>query len=76
MNLSSTAPWLRYYGKTPASLEYPHKTMYQMVASAAKRYPDKAAYVFMGKKTSYQEFMNRIDAAARGLYAMGIRKGD
>ena len=76
MNLSSTAPWLRYYGKTPASLEYPHKTMYQMVASAAKRYPDKAAYVFMGKKTSYSEFMKRIDAAARGLYAMGIRKGD
>ena len=30
----------------------------------------------MGKKTGYPEFMQRIDAAAKGLYHMGIRKGD
>lgn len=76
MALSASAPWLNYYGNTPASLEYPHKTMYQMVAAAAKRHPQNTAYIFMGKKTSYAEFMKRIDAAAKGLYNMGIRKGD
>lgn len=76
MGLSSSSPWLKYYGNTPASLEYPHKTMYQMVAEAARRKPNHTAYVFMGKKTAYREFMQRIDAAARGLYHMGIRKGD
>ena len=76
MGLSSSSPWLKYYGNTPASLEYPHKTMYQMVAEAARRKPNHTAYVFMGKKTTYREFMQRIDAAARGLYKMGIRKGD
>jgi len=76
MGLSSSSPWLKYYGNTPASLEYPHKTMYQMVAEAARRKPNHTAYVFMGKKTTYREFMQRIDAAARGLYHMGIRKGD
>ena len=50
--------------------------MYQLVAQAAKRKPNNTAYVFMGKKTSYQEFMQRIEAAAKGLYKMGIRKGD
>ena len=76
MGLSSSSPWLKYYGNTPASLDYPHATMYQMVAQAAKRKPENIAYVFMGKKTSYQEFMQRIEAAAKGLYKMGIRKGD
>ena len=76
MGLSSSSPWLKYYGNTPASLDYPHLTMYQLVAQAAKRKPNNTAYVFMGKKTSYQEFMQRIEAAAKGLYKMGIRKGD
>ena len=76
MGLSASAPWLKYYGNTPASLEYPHKTMYEMVAASAKKYPDHTAYIFMGKKTSYTEFMKRIHAAAKGLYKMGIRKGD
>ena len=76
MGLSASSPWLNYYGNTPASLDYPHLTMYQMVAQAAKRKPNNTAYVFMGKKTTYQEFMQRIEAAAKGLYKMGIRKGD
>ena len=74
MGLSASAPWLRYYGNTPVSLDYPHKTMYQLVADAAKKYPKTPAYVFYGKETSYASFMRRIDAAAKGLIHMGIRK--
>ena len=76
MAISSTAPWLSYYGNTPASLDYPHKTMYQLLSQTAKQYPDATAYIFMGKKTSYAAFMKRIEAAAKGLVNMGIRKGD
>ena len=76
MALSSSAPWIAYYGNTPATLDYPHKTMYQLLADAADKYPNNTAYVFMGKKTSYPTFMKRIEAAAKGLYHMGIRKGD
>ena len=76
MALSSSAPWTAYYGSTPASLDYPHKTMYQLLADGAAKYPNNTAYVFMGKQTSYDAFMKRIDAAAKGLYHMGIRKGD
>ena len=76
MGLSSSAPWVKYYGNTPASLDYPQKTMFQMVCDAARRHPDHTAYVFMGKKTSYREFMGRIEDAAKGLYNLGIRKGD
>ena len=76
MALSSSAPWTAYYGSTPVSLDYPHKTMFQMLSAAAAQYSNNTAYVFMGKETSYAAFMKRIDAAAKGLYHMGIRKGD
>ena len=76
MGLSASAPWLAYYGTTPASLDYPHKTMYQLLAAAAKQYPASPAYIFQGKQTTYEAFMKRIEAAAKGLYHMGIRKGD
>jgi len=76
MALSATAPWTAYYGNTPTTLDYPHKTMYQLLAQTAGQYPNNTAYVFMGKSTSYTSFLQRIDAAAKGLYHMGIRKGD
>ena len=76
MGLSSTAPWTAFYGNTPASLEYPDKTMYQMLCDTARKYSDNTAYVFMGKKTSYGEFLKRIDDTAKGLVAMGIGRGD
>ena len=76
MGLSSSAPWTSYYGNTPASIDYPRCTMYQLLAQAAKKYPANIAYSFMGKTTDYSAFMKRIEAAAKGLYHMGIRKGD
>ncbi len=76
MGLSASAPWTKYYGTTPASLNYPQLTMYQMLRQTAKQYPNSAAYVFQGKKTAYKTFLDRIEAAAKGLYQMGIRKGD
>ncbi len=76
MGISASAPWTKYYGTTPKSLNYPHKTMYQLLAATAAQYPDNDAYTFMGKKTTYAQFMKRIDAAAKGLTAMGIGKGD
>ena len=76
MGLSASAPWLAYYGKTPASLDYPHLTMYQLLRETARKYPESNAYIFMGKKTTYARFLAQIDAAARGLTKLGIRRGD
>ena len=75
MSLSASAPWLAFYGSTPASVDYPNCTMYQLVSRAAGQYPDHIAYVFQGRKTTYRAFMDRIELAAKGLYSLGIRKG-
>ena len=53
MSLSSSAPWLKYYGNVPQHLSYPQKTIYQMVKAAAERNPKLPAYEFMGKKTTF-----------------------
>lgn len=76
MSLTSSAPWLAYYGTMPHSINYPDCTMYDLVSRAAEKSPEHTAYVFMGKKTTYRTFLNRIDAAAKALWSMGIRKGD
>ena len=76
MGISASAPWTKYYGTTPSSLDYPNKTMYQLLSQTARQHPNNIAYIFQGKKTTYAQFMKRIDAAAKGLYTMGIRKGD
>ena len=68
ISLSSSAPWLAFYGNTPASLAYPDKTMYGLLADTAKQYPGHTAYVFQGKKTNYADFLQRIESAAQGLY--------
>ena len=76
MSISSSAPWLKFYGSMPEHIDYPHLTMYQLIAQTANRFPDLPAYEFMNRPTSYAEFLTRIDRAARALYTLGIRKGD
>ena len=76
MSLSASAPWLAYYGSTPATIDYPDKTMFQLLQGTATQYPNNTAYIFQGKKTTFAQFMTRIESAAKGLTAMGIGKGD
>ena len=52
------------------------KTMYQLLRETVEKYPHHIAYIFQGQRTSYRQFLTRIDASARGLVAMGIGKGD
>ena len=76
MGISASAPWREFYGNTPATIDYPRVSMYQLLRETARKYPGNIAYSFMGKETTYAEFMKRIDAAAKGLTQMGIQKGD
>ena len=75
MSLSASAPWLKYYGEVPHHLTYPQKTIYQMVRDAAIRDARLPAYEFMGKKTTFAQFMEKIDQTAQAFLAMGIQKG-
>ena len=69
-------PWLEFYDNVPKHIELPRRNMYGMVAHAAQTAMDETALIFMGKKTTYREFMDCIERCAAGMYALGIRKGD
>ncbi len=50
--------------------------MFQMVEQIAQQYPNEPAYEFYGSKTSYRDFIRRIERAARAFLAAGIGEGD
>ena len=57
-------------------LEYPEATMFEMVDRVAKEYPREIAYEFYNRRTTYDQFIRRIERAARALWAFGVRPGD
>ena len=57
-------------------LKYPPLTLFQMVERSAQKFPSYPAYEFFGKKTTYSDFIKKIEQAARALTAMGIRRDD
>ncbi len=57
-------------------IDYPQLTMFQLVKKNAAKYPDEVAYEFMGKKTTYREFLGKVELTAKALTSIGIREGD
>jgi fatty-acyl-CoA synthase len=41
----------------------------------ARNHPDKEALVFRGKRISYKEYLNNVNAVAKALYSIGVGKG-
>ena len=76
MGISEQAPWLRFYGDMPKHLDYPRLTLFQLVRQTALEHPSLAAYEFLNKKTTYAEFLRRVERTARAFTALGIQKGD
>ncbi len=57
-------------------LAYPKATMFELVAKVARQYPDEPAYEFYNQKTSYAQFIRRIERAARAFLTFGVGQGD
>ena len=52
------APWLANYGDIPAHLAYFEGTMFELVEAVAQKYPKYIAFDFMGRSTTYAEFVS------------------
>ncbi|MDD4326826.1 MAG: class I adenylate-forming enzyme family protein [Eubacteriales bacterium] len=60
----------------PESIDYPDKTMYELMADAANRYKRNTALSFMGTRITYNDLLCYVDKAASSLKAMGASSGD
>jgi long-chain acyl-CoA synthetase len=69
-------PWLKYYGKVPSSLDYPHVTLYEALVRTAQRVPDAIAWDFLDTTATYRELVASIDVCAAALSALGLARGE
>ena len=76
MNYDVKAPWVDSLGDLPHHLEYPDCSMISLIEKRAQENPDLDAYIFFGKKTNYGRMMDDINQCAKGLKAIGVKKGD
>jgi long-chain acyl-CoA synthetase len=73
---AAESPWLRHYGGVPTHLEYPDRTLYEMIAATAARVPDAIAWDFLGRRSTYRQLLEDIDACADALAELGLGRGD
>ena len=73
---SIDAPWLKFYGGVPHSLDYPDCSMAHLVLETAKKHPDVMAYDFFGRRQPYRAFADEIRLCARGLLGIGVKRGE
>lgn len=51
-------------------------TLYDYIKSSAEKYPSGTSFEFIGKKTTYSEFVKQIDHAASALINIGVKEDD
>lgn len=69
-------PWLKYYDEEVLNKKLPEKTIYEYIAENNKKYPNRIALNYFGKKISYGQLLKNIDQTARAFRAYGIKEGD
>lgn len=73
----SEKPWLNRYDEgVPHHIDYPEVPLFEVIAEAAKKYPESACTIFKGARITYREMDALTDRLAAGLASIGIRQGD
>ena len=62
--------------RLPYSITAPATSLWDNLAVNAKRFPDKAALVFLGRTTTYRELCEGTERLAAYLQRLGVNKGD
>jgi fatty-acyl-CoA synthase len=62
--------------RLPRALTVPETSLWVNLDVAARRYPDKAAYLFFGRALTYRELHAQAEAIAGWLQSVGVGTGD
>ena len=62
--------------RLPKSITLPSTSLWDTLATNARRYPDKAALVFFGTTVSYRQLMEGAERLAARLDQLGVQRGD
>lgn len=62
--------------RLPRTLEIPQTSLWFNLEVAATRFPDRAAYVFFGRRITFSQVRAQAEAVAGWLQSVGVRSGD
>jgi fatty-acyl-CoA synthase len=62
--------------RLPASIEPPATSLWDSIEVSARRFPDRAALIFLGSRTTYCELKEASERLAGRLHAFGVKQGD
>ncbi len=62
--------------RLPRTLAVPETTLWFNLEVSARRFPNKAAYVFFGRELTFGDLLRQAEALAGWLQAQGVQRGD
>lgn len=75
-SLLAERPWLAHYESTvPATIHVPRLPLTRLLDRAGRRFPNRPAIIFYGRKLTYHTLCEQVNRFAQALQALGIRKG-
>jgi long-chain acyl-CoA synthetase len=70
-------PWFAHYDKgVPPTIEIPNLRLPALVEESVKKWGDRTALIFYGRRWSYREFWDATGRLAAALHVQGFRQGD
>lgn len=70
-------PWLKQYDYwVRPEINYPRRSLYEILRRTAIEIPDKTATIFLGAELTYGQIKEQADKLATALHRQGVRKGD
>jgi long-chain acyl-CoA synthetase len=76
-DLVAERPWLPYYDDgVPHTIAIPRIPLYDLLDSAARRFPAHPALSFEGRRTTYKHLSKEVNQFANTLLALGLKKGE
>ncbi len=76
MRISEEKVWMKYYSPDVQAQDMPRRTIYTHIKEKNANNLDKTAINYYGTKITYAELFDRIEEAARGYTALGVKEGD
>jgi long-chain acyl-CoA synthetase len=76
--MTDERPWLASYpADVPRSLApYPEENVFELLASAARRFPDRPAIAWFGKHLTYAALLAEVERCSAMLAGLGVGAGD
>ena len=76
--ITERIPWAKasLNSDIPLNLDYDDCSTVEAIEKVAKQYPNYIAFDFMGRSTTYRQFVDNITKCAKALRTIGVREND